>query len=66
MVLGVRSSGGHACAFRPDERFYGFGHQYTYLDAAGRVLPVFVREQVRLLWSMRSSSSRLQPRLLLL
>lgn len=30
---------------RPDERFYGFGQQYTYLDAAGRVLPLFVREQ---------------------
>ena len=27
-----------------DERFFGFGQQYTYLNAAGAVIPIFARE----------------------
>ena len=33
-----------------DEQFFGFGQQFTYLSATGRVLPLFVREQVRDVW----------------
>ncbi|CAN5595245.1 hypothetical protein BH24ACT22_BH24ACT22_21420 [soil metagenome] len=29
----------------PEERFFGFGTQYTYLDMKGRKVPVFIQEQ---------------------
>ncbi|HCW51592.1 MAG TPA: hypothetical protein DGR79_05950, partial [Clostridiales bacterium] len=29
----------------PDERFFGFGEQFTHLDMKGRWLPIFVTEQ---------------------
>src|SRR5215212_6809945 len=29
----------------PDERFFGFGVQYTYFDMKGRKVPIFVQEQ---------------------
>lgn len=29
----------------PDERFYGFGEQFTYVDLKGRRVPIFVSEQ---------------------
>jgi alpha-glucosidase (family GH31 glycosyl hydrolase) len=29
----------------PDERFYGFGAQYTHLDAKGHLVPIFIQEQ---------------------
>ena len=32
-------------ASEPDERFYGFGAQYTHLDAKGHEVPVFIQEQ---------------------
>jgi alpha-glucosidase len=32
-------------AANQDERFYGFGTQYSYLDMSGRKVPVWVREQ---------------------
>jgi alpha-glucosidase len=32
-------------ASSPDERFFGFGTQYTYLDMKGHVVPIFVQEQ---------------------
>lgn len=32
-------------ASEPDERFFGFGTQYTYLDLKGRKVPIFIGEQ---------------------
>ncbi len=32
-------------ASSPEERFFGFGVQYTYLDMKGRRVPIFVQEQ---------------------
>jgi alpha-glucosidase (family GH31 glycosyl hydrolase) len=32
-------------ASSPDERFFGFGTQYTYLDMKGRMVPIFIQEQ---------------------
>jgi sulfoquinovosidase len=32
-------------ASHPDERFFGFGVQYTYLDMKGRKVPIFIQEQ---------------------
>lgn len=32
-------------ASSPDERFFGFGTQYTYFDLKGRKVPVFIQEQ---------------------
>jgi len=29
----------------PDERFFGFGTQYTYFDMKGRMVPILIREQ---------------------
>jgi len=29
----------------PEERFFGFGTQYTYFDMKGRVVPILIREQ---------------------
>ncbi len=28
-----------------DERFYGFGHQYSYIDMKGKLVPIITREQ---------------------
>ncbi len=33
----------HASA--PEERFFGFGTQYTYFDMKGRVVPILIQEQ---------------------
>lgn len=32
-------------ASTPEERFFGFGTQYTYFDLKGRKVPIFVQEQ---------------------
>jgi alpha-glucosidase len=32
-------------ASSPDERFFGFGAQYTYFDMKGRKVPIFIQEQ---------------------
>ena len=32
-------------ASSPDERFFGFGTQYTYLDMKGLLVPIFIQEQ---------------------
>ena len=32
-------------ASAPEERFYGFGAQYTYFDAKGHQVPIFIQEQ---------------------
>lgn len=32
-------------ASKPEQRFYGFGVQYTYLDMKGRKVPIFIQEQ---------------------
>ncbi len=32
-------------ASTPEERFFGFGEQFTYFDLKGRKVPIFVREQ---------------------
>lgn len=32
-------------ASSPDERFYGFGVQYTYIDLKGHEVPIFIQEQ---------------------
>lgn len=32
-------------ASSPDERFFGFGTQYTYFDMKGRMVPIFIQEQ---------------------
>jgi alpha-glucosidase len=32
-------------ASAPDERFFGFGVQYTYLDLKGKKVPIFIQEQ---------------------
>jgi alpha-glucosidase (family GH31 glycosyl hydrolase) len=32
-------------ASAPDERFFGFGVQYTYFDLKGRKVPIFIQEQ---------------------
>jgi alpha-glucosidase (family GH31 glycosyl hydrolase) len=32
-------------ASSPDERFFGFGTQYTYFDMKGRKVPIFIQEQ---------------------
>ena len=32
-------------ASEPEERFFGFGTQYTYFDMKGRKVPVFIQEQ---------------------
>lgn len=32
-------------ASAPEERFFGFGTQYTYFDLKGRKVPIFVQEQ---------------------
>jgi alpha-glucosidase len=32
-------------ASSPEERFFGFGTQYTYFDMKGRVVPILIREQ---------------------
>src|SRR3712207_335577 len=32
-------------ASAPDERFFGFGTQYTYFDMKGRKVPIFIQEQ---------------------
>src|SRR3712207_2660033 len=34
-------------ASSPDERFFGFGAQYTYFDMKGRKVPIFIQEQGR-------------------
>ena len=31
-------------ASSPEERFFGFGAQYTYLDMKGREVPIFIQE----------------------
>jgi alpha-glucosidase (family GH31 glycosyl hydrolase) len=33
------------CASSPEERFFGFGVQYTYFDLKGRKVPIFIQEQ---------------------
>ena len=32
-------------ASSPEERFFGFGTQYTYFDMKGRIVPILIREQ---------------------
>jgi alpha-glucosidase len=32
-------------ASSPEERFFGFGTQYTYFDMKGRMVPIFIQEQ---------------------
>src|ERR671916_3267441 len=32
-------------ASSPEERFFGFGAQYTYFDMKGRMVPIFIQEQ---------------------
>jgi alpha-glucosidase (family GH31 glycosyl hydrolase) len=32
-------------ASSPDERFFGFGTQYTYFDMKGHMVPIFIQEQ---------------------
>jgi alpha-glucosidase len=32
-------------ASRPDERFYGFGEQFTYVNLKGKKVPIFAQEQ---------------------
>jgi alpha-glucosidase len=32
-------------ASRPEERFFGFGTQYTYFDLKGHEVPIFIQEQ---------------------
>ncbi len=32
-------------ATSPEERFFGFGTQYTYFDMKGRLVPILIREQ---------------------
>jgi alpha-glucosidase (family GH31 glycosyl hydrolase) len=32
-------------ASSPEERFFGFGTQYTYFDMKGHVVPIFIQEQ---------------------
>jgi alpha-glucosidase len=32
-------------ASSPEERFFGFGTQYTYLDMKGRIVPILIQEQ---------------------
>lgn len=32
-------------ASRPEQRFYGFGAQYTYFDLKGHEVPIFIQEQ---------------------
>ena len=29
----------------PEERFFGFGTQFTYFDMKGRIVPILIREQ---------------------
>ncbi|HEX5849905.1 MAG TPA: alpha-glucosidase [Rubrobacter sp.] len=33
------------CASSPEERFFGFGTQFTYFDMKGHVVPILIREQ---------------------
>jgi alpha-glucosidase (family GH31 glycosyl hydrolase) len=33
------------CASSPEERFFGFGVQYTHFDLKGRKVPIFIQEQ---------------------
>jgi alpha-glucosidase (family GH31 glycosyl hydrolase) len=33
----------YACS--PEERFFGFGTQFTYFDMKGRIVPILIREQ---------------------
>ena len=43
--VGALTTGSTLPMLLPEERFFGFGTQFTYFDMKGRIVPILIREQ---------------------